>query len=310
MKRPPIIVVQLIHISGPLKGEIQEFSGPRITVGRHPECDLRFPAEVAIISRKHAEIFRDGNQFRLLDHSANGTFVNGKQVKEVSLKDGDVLELAKGGPKISFLTQVREEKEEKAAPLVPPGREPLPSPMPPLPHALEVSPPADPGVRQIQRPEPSPLPPREEKPVAQPVRVPLTIQFGPTLRSYKQLPVTIGRDPKCDFRIDHPSLIGQHTQIFFFQNQYWAKDLTGTKSVRINGQPIGLQAPLEMNDELALSLAGPLFRFLGDGRLAEMEGPEKAPEAPPFQKIAPEPSAAQSKQPDGLFSRVKKIFES
>lgn len=29
MKHPPVIVVQLIHIEGPLKDEIQEFSYPR-----------------------------------------------------------------------------------------------------------------------------------------------------------------------------------------------------------------------------------------------------------------------------------------
>jgi len=89
MKRPPIIVIQLVHILGPLKGEIQEFIEPPISIGRHPGCHVRFPADLAPVSRKHAEITREGNQFKLIDHSANGTFVNGKQVKEVLLKDGN-----------------------------------------------------------------------------------------------------------------------------------------------------------------------------------------------------------------------------
>ena len=54
------------------------------------------------MSRKHAEIIREGNRFKLVDLSANGTFVNGKRVKEVYLKDGDVLTFAEGGPKVSF----------------------------------------------------------------------------------------------------------------------------------------------------------------------------------------------------------------
>jgi pSer/pThr/pTyr-binding forkhead associated (FHA) protein len=102
MKTPPVIVMQLVHIFGPLKGEIQEFTDPVISIGRNPGCHLRFPAELTTISRKHAEIVREGNQFRLIDHSANGTFVNGKQVKEAVLRDGDVLELVRGGPRSVF----------------------------------------------------------------------------------------------------------------------------------------------------------------------------------------------------------------
>ncbi|HSR10811.1 MAG TPA: FHA domain-containing protein, partial [Thermodesulfobacteriota bacterium] len=190
MKRPPVIAVQLIHISGPRKGEIQDFAESPITVGRNPDCHVRFPADLSTVSRKHAEIVREGNLFKLQDHSANGTFINGKPVKEATLRDGDVLEFAKGGPKVSFLTQVREEKEEKAPAPVPP-REPLPpppSPEPPRRPPVSSRPP-EPEIREIPRPEPPPSPSlREESPIPQTVRVPLMIQFGPTLRSYKQLP--------------------------------------------------------------------------------------------------------------------------
>ena len=41
MKGPPVIVVQLVHLHGPLRGEIQEFTGEAITIGRHPESLLR-----------------------------------------------------------------------------------------------------------------------------------------------------------------------------------------------------------------------------------------------------------------------------
>ncbi|TRZ98075.1 MAG: FHA domain-containing protein, partial [Deltaproteobacteria bacterium] len=94
MKRPPIIVVQLIHLSGPLKGQIQEFAEGSILVGRHPSCHVRFPADVTVLSRKHAEIVREGNQFRLVDKSTNGTFVNGKRITETFLKSGDVLDFS------------------------------------------------------------------------------------------------------------------------------------------------------------------------------------------------------------------------
>jgi len=103
--KAPVIVVQLVHIYGPLKGEIQEFSESMILIGRHPSCHVLFPKDVAIVSRRHAQIVREGNRFKLIDQSDNGTFVNGKRVKEAYLKDGDVLIFAEGGPKVSFFDQ-------------------------------------------------------------------------------------------------------------------------------------------------------------------------------------------------------------
>ena len=91
MNTLPHIIVQLVHIEGPLKGEIQELTDTQITIGRHPDCQVRFPKEVVTLSRKHARIEREGNRFKLIDQSTNGTFVNGRQVPEIYLKDGDVI---------------------------------------------------------------------------------------------------------------------------------------------------------------------------------------------------------------------------
>ena len=124
MPHVPNIVVQMIHIEGPLKGQIQEFSESTIPIGRHPSCLLKYPADFTIISRKHATILREGNRFKLVDTSANGTFVNGKRVKELYLEDGDVLTISEGGPKVSFLTEIREgegppESLQEPAPIPP-----------------------------------------------------------------------------------------------------------------------------------------------------------------------------------------------
>jgi len=242
MKRRPDIVVQLVHILGPMKGNIQEFSEELIAIGRNPSCHLRFPADMVIVSRNHAEIIREGNQFNLINKSPNFTFINGKQIekgKEVYLKNGDILEFAKGGPKVSFLTEIKEttvETESKTA----------------TPHIVQT-------VKDNQ-----------EEIVVQKTKVPLIIQYGPTLRSFKELPVVIGKNPKCGFVIDHPVIYDQHAQIFFSQNQYCIKDLTGKRSVQINRQPIVNQSPLKTDDEIALSHQGPVFRFLGEGRFVEI----------------------------------------
>ncbi|MDI6764255.1 MAG: FHA domain-containing protein [Thermodesulfobacteriota bacterium] len=304
MKQPPVIVVQLFHIKGPvpLSGKESGFYGASISIGRHPSCHLRFSADLTHISRQHAEIVREGNQFKLIDHSANGTFVNGKKVKEAFLKDGDVLMFGEVGPQVSFLTQMEEGLVEKEAPPAKPLRE----------HEREIrmeSAQAEPSLQPKHPPEEKSQPVSSVRPETpdisvQPAKAPLIIQYGPTIRSFKQLPITIGKSLKCEYPLDHPALSDQHAQVFFSQDQYWVKDLTGQKLVRINRQPVGFQAPLRSNDELALSPQGPLFRFFGEGRLGEIE---EAPEEKPLESSEKTGAVAEKKS---ISSKFKKIFKS
>ncbi|MEJ2232800.1 MAG: FHA domain-containing protein [Syntrophobacterales bacterium] len=81
----------------------------------------------------------------------------------------------------------------------------------------------------------------------------------------------MGRTSNSDFVIDHPAVLDRHAQIFFHQDHYWVKDLTGQNLVMINRQPISTEVALAAEDELALSPQGPIFRFLGGGRFAEVE---------------------------------------
>ena len=106
MSSIPHITVQLVHMQGPLKGEIQELADSEIRIGRQPDCQVHFPKDMVTLSRIHARIVREGNRFKLIDQSTNGTYVNGQRMAEAYLKDGDVLMFADGGPKVSFLTQI------------------------------------------------------------------------------------------------------------------------------------------------------------------------------------------------------------
>jgi pSer/pThr/pTyr-binding forkhead associated (FHA) protein len=276
--KSPTILVQLIHIHGPGKGEIQEFFDGIISIGRHPSCNLLFPAELTSISRRHAEIRREGNQFKLVDSSSNGTFVNGKKVTECFLREGDVLEFADGGPKVSFLTKIVDGSSVPGKPVSSPPASPSPG---------EAPAPVGKGVPE-QPWMSSPEPPVPEPPVAEPARpsrpvvepppdaavqkasVPLVIQYGPTIRSFRELPVVIGRNPGCDFVLDQPEILDRHAQIFHSQNRYWIKDLTGRKMIRLNAAPLELQAALSPNDRFSLGPRGPVFSFLGEGRIMEV----------------------------------------
>jgi len=288
--KAPIIIVQLVHIYGPLKGEIQEFSESTILIGRHPSCHVLFPKNVAIVSRRHAQIVREGNRFKLIDQSANGTFVNGKKVKEAYLKDGDVLIFAEGGPKVSFLTRMVERQDEIKD-----------IPLPGLPQEPEMSEVEKPSIAQAQ----SESNPAKEISMQQ-VQVPLVIQFGPTIRSFKKLPVTIGKNPDCDLIMNHPAILDLHARIFFSHDQYWIKDLTGQMLISLNGQPVNFQSPLTPDNLVALTPQGPTFRFLKGGRLAEIEKSDsEEPVSTPHEKEKIRPP---NKHQGGCIKRVKSII--
>ena len=276
MPQVPNITVQLVHIQGPLKGQIQDFSQFPVHIGRHSSCQVRFDKDLTTISRRHARIDRQGNRFRIIDASTNGTYVNGKRIADVYLRDGDVITFAENGPKTSFLTKIeageapvpQTRSAQPAQPMPPspvsPPQQQMPPPTPATPAAVPSSPPP-------HTPEPSlTVGPGMEIPVIS-ANAPLVIQFGPTLQSYNLLPVTIGTDPACDFVIANTALAERHIQIFFSDNEYYAKDLTGRSMVSINGRPVGTQSVIAQGAELSLTEQGPKFRFLGGGRLAEIQ---------------------------------------
>ena len=303
MKTVPAIKLQIVHIQGPLKGQIQEFTDSEILIGRNPSCHVQFPKDLTVVSRQHARIVREGNRFKLIDESSNGTFVNGKPTQEIFLKDGDVLMFAEGGPKVSFLTSVTEECVEPAFTPPPPPKPPVAAP-PKRPVA-----PSAPRVVQSKVPPPAPSIPAPV--TVERTKVPLIIQYGPTLRSFKELPVTVGKSPSCHFVINHPGVLDEHAQFFFSQDQYWVKDLTGSKHlIRINERMVDIQAPLAANDRVTLSPIGPAFRFLGAGRLAEIE--ESPPSKTDSIPSTPAPEMRREKPPPKAGKKgsvLKKIFQ-
>lgn len=328
MKELPVIKVQLVHIQGPLKGQIQEFTDPTITVGRNPSCLVQFPTDLTTISRNHAELVREGNRYKIVDRSTNGTFVNGKRVTEAFLKDGDVIMFTEGGPKVSYLAAITEAIQAEPV-SVPPAPEPAPpvravpvepsgvpvSPVPPpmpveadrpvMPPVQPTAPVApEPPMAQVQEPA---RPAAESRQTVQKTQTPLIVQFGPMLKSYRELPIVIGKKADCDFVLDHPSLADHHAQIFFSQDTYWVRDLTGRSLVAVGGKPIGFDAPLKTQDILSLAPAGPALRFLGEGRLAEYEeNPiEAVPPTAPVSPDRPGP-AKKGKTTKSIFDIFKK----
>jgi len=69
------------------------------TIGSGPDADVRVD-EVAV---RHAVVFQRGADVVLLDSGSRaGTFLAGHEVQEAVLRDGDVMELGRGGPRLRF----------------------------------------------------------------------------------------------------------------------------------------------------------------------------------------------------------------
>jgi pSer/pThr/pTyr-binding forkhead associated (FHA) protein len=134
--------------------------------------------------------------------------------------------------------------------------------------------------------------------------MPLSIQYGPVLRSYRELPVTLGRHPGCQFVVEHPAVSDRHALIFFADGKYRVEDLTGNRLVTVNRRPIDRQAPLSDGDLLELTSRGPGFHYVAEGRLAEAE--EAVPEPPPAQRAAQPATPPETEKKSG--SIFKKFF--
>jgi hypothetical protein len=84
----------VVRSGGGRAGEVFVPAGDRMLIGRSPDCDV-FLDDVTV-SRRHAEVVRDGARLVLRDlGSLNGTFVNRRRIESVVLEDDDELQIGK-----------------------------------------------------------------------------------------------------------------------------------------------------------------------------------------------------------------------
>lgn len=86
-------------------GESQKIIVDQVELGRDASCQVRFDESFETVSRKHAAIVRDGENWKLihLSHS-NPTLVNGHPINEsYYLQTGDEIQLSVGGPRLGFI---------------------------------------------------------------------------------------------------------------------------------------------------------------------------------------------------------------
>lgn len=86
-------------------GESQKIIVDQIELGRDSSCQVRFDESFETVSRKHAAIVREGNNWKILPlSSTNATFVNSQPITgERVLNSGDEIRLSSHGPVMGFI---------------------------------------------------------------------------------------------------------------------------------------------------------------------------------------------------------------
>jgi len=85
-------MAKLVVLSEGMTGLAFELKPDRTTVGRLDDNAVHIPE--ASVSSHHCEILRRGEEVVIKDlNSTNGTFINGQQITEATLKPGQILRL-------------------------------------------------------------------------------------------------------------------------------------------------------------------------------------------------------------------------
>lgn len=86
-------------------GEAQKIIVDQIELGRAASCQVRFDESFETVSRRHAAIEREGENWKLIHLSqANPTLVNGRPINGTYyLQSGDEIQLSVGGPRLGFI---------------------------------------------------------------------------------------------------------------------------------------------------------------------------------------------------------------
>ncbi len=93
---------QLLHLSGPRRGQTKTYPEQNLLLGTDPDAHVGFGSDTPVAPR-HAEIAYSPDDCTFVLRAMGApVFVNRRQVKEVHLEEGDMIELGMGGPRLRF----------------------------------------------------------------------------------------------------------------------------------------------------------------------------------------------------------------
>jgi pSer/pThr/pTyr-binding forkhead associated (FHA) protein len=104
----------MAHLKMHESGTLIPLADAALTIGRDASCDIPLDAD-KLVSRSHAEISAKDGQWTLSDlGSRNGTFVNGRRIRQHPLRDGDVIAI--GSHQLAFAAAGDPNATESAEP--------------------------------------------------------------------------------------------------------------------------------------------------------------------------------------------------
>jgi hypothetical protein len=69
-------------------------------------------------------------------------------------------------------------------------------------------------------------------------------------REYNSVEVVLGRDPNCDYPINHDTVSAHHAHLTYHHNQWWVEDLRSTNGTFLNGERVEVATVIITGDEL------------------------------------------------------------
>ncbi|HEY8148801.1 MAG TPA: FHA domain-containing protein [Vicinamibacteria bacterium] len=224
---------RLVHLTGGLAGRVRDVDAEEVVLGRDPhEAQVVFPADDGTVSRRHALLRVQDGRLLLRDlDSSTGTFVDGHDVEEAELADGDVFALGADGPRL------RVERAEGGTLVVDPS--------------LLPARPATSGA----------LAPSAAGPVPGPdSRLRLTFVTGTRAGASVELAgavLRIGRAEGSSVWTPSDRIVSaQHAKIVRLEDGYVVIDLESRNGTYLNGHRIE-RSPLRHGDVLGLGPGGP-----------------------------------------------------
>ncbi|MDD2735355.1 MAG: FHA domain-containing protein [Desulfuromonadaceae bacterium] len=120
----------------------------------------------------------------------------------------------------------------------------------------------------------------------------------------------IGSDTNADFVLQTPGISRHHLQLFYSRGEYWIKNLVGVSIVAVNHVKMDTEVQLRPFDEIECCPGGPTFRFIGEGRLVEVEQNQASSWPAQEAHSSPSPESQLSKNEEGgFFSKFIKGFK-
>ncbi len=198
-----------------------------ISVGRDPSCDISFSTDKIMVSRKHAMVRLEGDNFILEDNgSFNGTYVNEQRIAAaVPLYHDDRVQFGIGGPIIRFHSPSR---------VAPEGSDLAGQRLISMANIAGVSPEAIKSKTMVFRVDKSPASMKSSGNVN--AQLLMSLAFG----DKKEL--TIGRSESNDITLDGLQISGRHARLLRSGSDIVVDDLGSTNGVFVNGIRVSRQS--------------------------------------------------------------------